>query len=299
MRDLLVIIISVLYIASLNLQANAINTIPPIGGKWKLVLNEEFNEFNPKLWSKGDSWKDPIPPRNAINFFNDENLEFLDGKILLNIKKDELVYLKKDKSKAKYDYSTGAINSFGKFKFKYGYIEASIKAPSSEGLWSAFWLMPDRRFQDSDKVQKGIRSTFIESKNDKYLSGRGMEIDIMEQLSEWDHHKFSYALHWDGYKEAMQSFEGRYTIKHKRSDFVRFGLYWAPKQLIWFANGEKVAEYRSDRIADVPMYIILNNFVGGWAKQLKEYSGLPDAMVVDYLRVWQRTNAKPPKASTN
>ena len=47
------------------------------------------------------------------------------------------------------------------------------------------------------------------------------------------------------------------------------------------------------------MYIILNNFVGGWAKQLKEYSGLPDAMVVDYLRVWQRTNAKPPKASTN
>ena len=36
------------------------------------------------------------------------------------------------------------------------------------------------------------------------------------------------------------------------------------------------------------MYIIINNFVGGWAKEQKNYDGLPDTMELDYLRIWQR-----------
>ena len=171
------------------------NTIPPVSGKWELILNEEFNEFNPKLWSYGDSWKDPIPPLNAINFFNNENVDFKDGRLILTTKKDELLYLTKENKVRKYEFSTGAINSFGKFKFKYGYIEAAIKNPVAKGLWSAFWLMPDRRISNDDEVIKNTRSTFNIKKSKKLIPGKGMEIDIMEHLSEWDHKKFSYAVH--------------------------------------------------------------------------------------------------------
>ena len=105
--------------------------------------------------------------------------------------------------------------------------------------------MPDRRFTNEDKVNKETRSTYELKKSKTCISGKGMEIDIMEQLSEWDHKKFSYAIHWDGYKESLKSFEGRYFTKRRKQDFTRFGLYWAPNKLIWFANGEKVAESNS------------------------------------------------------
>ncbi len=286
------ILLSLLILFLFNQKGSAQNnTSPPLAGKWKLILNEEFNEFNPELWSYGDSWKDPIPPNNAINFFNDKNVKFNNGRLVLTTKKDELLYLNKKNKVKKYNFSTGAINSFGKFKFKYGYIEAAIRNPVAKGLWSAFWLIPDRRTPSTNELTKQVRSTFNlnETKND-LMPGKGMEIDIMEQLSEWSHKKYSYAIHWDGYKEDKKSFEGRYFIKKKVDDFVRFGLYWAPEKLIWFANGEQVAESNSDRIADVPMYIILNGFVGGWAKEQKDYQGLPDTMEVDYLRVWQLIN---------
>lgn len=274
---------------SINKTLALNSTIPPLAGKWQLILNEEFNEFNPELWSYGDSWKDSVPPVNAINFFNNENVKCKNGKLILTTKKEELLYLNKENKVRKYNYSTGAINSFGKFKFKYGYIEAAIKNPVAKGLWSAFWLMPDRRKSPKDEVTKKTRSTYIIKKSKELIPGKGMEIDIMEHLSEWDHKKFSYAIHWDGYKDKLKSFEGRYIVKkHLKDDFIRFGLYWNPEKLIWFSNGEQVAESSICRIADVPMYIILNGFVGGWAKDKKSYDGLPDQMEVDYLRIWQQ-----------
>ena len=290
MRYLLLVLLSCL---CLHVQAES---IPPLKGEWQLVLNEEFNSFNQDVWSFGDSWQDVLPPEPAMNFFSAENINFQDGRLILEIKKQDLSCCKlTDKAQAKvrnYKFSTGAVNSFGKFKFLYGYIEAAIKLPQAKGLWSAFWLMPDRGLdvENYDRANlKELRSTEYIKESETIVVGKGMEIDIMEQLSEWDQQKFSYAIHWDGYQEKKKSFEGRYFLKDKKkNDFVRFGLYWAPDKLVWFANGKKVAENNSKRIADVPMYIILNNFVGGWATPRKEYHGFPEQMEIDYLRIWQR-----------
>ncbi|MDR1182902.1 MAG: family 16 glycosylhydrolase, partial [Bacteroidales bacterium] len=38
--------------------------------------------------------------------------------------------------------TSGRVNTNGKFSFKYGKIEASIKLPkTANGLWPAFWLL--------------------------------------------------------------------------------------------------------------------------------------------------------------
>jgi len=41
-----------------------------------------------------------------------------------------------------YNLTSARINTQDRFAFKYGRIEASIKFPSGQGLWPAFWLLP-------------------------------------------------------------------------------------------------------------------------------------------------------------
>src|ERR1700749_915025 len=40
-------------------------------------------------------------------------------------------------------YTSGRLNSSGKFNFKYGRLEMRAKLPSGTGLWPAFWMLPD------------------------------------------------------------------------------------------------------------------------------------------------------------
>ena len=84
MRYLLLVLLSCL---CLHVQAES---IPPLKGEWQLVLNEEFNSFNQDVWSFGDSWQDVLPPEPAMNFFSAENINFQDGRLILEIKKQDL-----------------------------------------------------------------------------------------------------------------------------------------------------------------------------------------------------------------
>ena len=38
-------------------------------------------------------------------------------------------------------YTSGAINSDGKFNYQYGYYEANLKTSSTQGAWPAFWML--------------------------------------------------------------------------------------------------------------------------------------------------------------
>jgi beta-glucanase (GH16 family) len=39
-------------------------------------------------------------------------------------------------------YSSARINTRDRFAFRYGRVEARIRLPAGQGLWPAFWLLP-------------------------------------------------------------------------------------------------------------------------------------------------------------
>ncbi len=167
-------------------------------------------------------------------------------------------------------YTTGGIQSRGKFSFLYGKIEVRAKLGAGQGSWPAIWLLPEK---------------------DQPLYG---EIDIMEQLN---HDSIFY-----------QTVHSHYTLKlgfkdnpphsaiatFKVGQFNVFGLEWYPDRLDLTINGKCTFSYpkiQTDKPGqwtfDKPYYIILNQALGGWAGKI-DPKELPLQMEVDWVKVYQR-----------
>lgn len=279
------ILVFILLLASLPSTALA---NPPLKGKWTLTLDENFNNYNQKLWSKGLE-TNKLHVRRSKCFYRDDNVSVANGFLLITSKKEKLKLIDKDGNKKTMKFSSGFVHSFRKFKQKYGYFEIRMKLPQARGLWPAFWLMPDRSKKIQDPQISEMRSTGIEKDRKDIISGKGMEIDIMEHLTEWDANKFHYAAHWDGYKTNLKSFRGSQLVgtNPDKDGFRKFGLYWGENILIWFVDDIEIARWQNNRISDVPMYIIINTNMGGWATDHIEKKKLPDQTIIDYVRVWQ------------
>jgi beta-glucanase (GH16 family) len=280
-------IILVLIFCFLSLiSVSAETPSPPIVGDWKLVLDEDFNTFEESRWNtKLETPKHTY--RRSDCFFLDDNVKVIDGNLVLITQREKLELTDARGNTRKLKYTSGLINSFGKLKFKYGYFEARVKLPYARGLWPAFWMMPDRTLEPISSFKKGMRSTKIIENSVKYVNGKGMEIDIMEYLTEWRNTKFHTAAHWGGYQEDLKSV--RYYHNEKFDDgFHKFGLLWQENLLVWYFDGVEISRWENERVADVPMYLILSTNVGGWATWRVEKDHLPEETLVDYVRVWQK-----------
>lgn len=110
---------------------------PPISGNWTLTFQDEFNgsKLDGDKWQIGQHWEG-IAGGGANN---PANISLANGKLRLTSTLDPFTYSGTSRSK-----STGEVSTFKNFRQRYGYMEARIKYPAVQGLWPAFWLMPDR-----------------------------------------------------------------------------------------------------------------------------------------------------------
>ncbi len=110
---------------------------PPIQGDWTLTFEDNFSSSD----LDGTKWKNGTHHSGIEGAGgNDPSLVTISsGTLKIKSSVDDIVY-----SGDSYSYSTGEISTFAKFTQQYGYFEARIKYPAVQGLWPAFWLMPDR-----------------------------------------------------------------------------------------------------------------------------------------------------------
>ncbi len=171
-------------------------------------------------------------------------------------------------------YTSGRLNTSGKFATTYGRIEARIQVPQGQGLWPAFWML------GADLGSVGWPS-----------SG---EIDILENVgyapgTVWG------TLHGPGYAGG-ESVSGSYTLPGGAAlgdAFRTFAVDWAPGRITWSLDGTPFltrtpADLGGDRwVFDKPFFLVLNLAVGGlWPGSPDASTPFPASLRVDYVRVY-------------
>lgn len=166
-------------------------------------------------------------------------------------------------------YTSGQITTQGHFSFTYGRIEARIKIPSGQGLWSAFWLL-GANYSTVGWPACG-------------------EVDVMENIGKEPSTIYG-TVHGPGYSS------GHYQLQHGQfsDDFHTFALQWDPNHLYFMVDG--ITYHTVDRtsfpkagdwVYDHAFNIMLNLPVGGpWPGSPNAATVFPKQMIVSYVKVY-------------
>lgn len=169
-------------------------------------------------------------------------------------------------------FSSARIKTQGLFDFKYGKVEARLKVPNGQGLWPAFWML-------------GSNITTVSWP-------QCGEIDIMEHINNElivhaNHHYNNFGHVYDGGQTWADA-----------SIFHDYTFEWTADEMTWFLDGVEFYQTyigpgaSSKEEFHEPFFFLLNLAVGGnWPGNPDPGTPLPATMMVDYVRVYQETNA--------
>jgi len=241
--------------------------------KWELVWSDEFdgNSLDQSRWEAIVSGRGG--GNKELQYYRKENARVADGMLTIEARKEKFAG-----PDGPHDYTSARLRTKGKGDWKYGRIEVRAKLPKGKGIWPAIWMMPtDNRYGNWPN------------------SG---EIDIMELLGH-EPQRVHGTLHWgDRAKRHLQKGEAFDLSGGTFADeFHVFGLEWEEGKMSWSVDG-KVYQTQKDwhtRDAAFPapfdqrFHLILNVAVGGtWPGNPDEKTQFPAAMVVDWVRVYQK-----------
>lgn len=240
-----------------------------------LVWADEFNagHLDPEVWffETGDGSQYGIPGwgNNELQYYRPGNASLVKGVLSIEARSE---------ATNRYNYTSARINTRDRFAFRYGRIEARMRLPGGQGLWPAFWLLPQ---------------------NDQYGSWAASgEIDIMEavNLGGSGGNQVHGTLHFGGTGSASVSTSESYVVPaDATAEFHTYAIEWDAAEIRWYvddvlyavANNWYSTGAEFPAPFDQPFYILLNVAVGG------SFPGSPDAstvfpvaMEVDWVRVY-------------
>ena len=245
------------------------------GDTLNLVWSDEFDsaQLDPEVWffESGDGSQYGIPGwgNNELEWYLPDSAELSNGLLIITARSE---------SQNGANYTSARINTRDRFAFRYGRVEARIRLPAGQGLWPAFWLLPQ------DETYGGWAA-----------SG---EIDVMEAVNPAASggNAVYGTLHYGGAWPANDSSGSQYQVSTDvTTDFHDYALEWDETEMRWYVDGVLYAmqnSWYSSSAAfpapfDQPFYILFNVAVGG------NFPGSPNAstvfpvtMEVDYVRVY-------------
>ena len=248
--------------------------VTPDGERF-LVWAEEFDgpELSSDMWfiETGDGSQYNIPGwgNNELQWYTPDNVRIEDGVLLIEARTEQR------NGKA---YTSGRINTRDRFAFRYGRIEARIRLPGGQGIWPAFWLLP----------QANVYGTWA-------ASG---EIDIMEavNLAPEPPHEVHGTIHYGGqWPDNLYTGYPHVVSGSATTAFHTYALEWDEREMRWYVDDVLYASQNqwSSKAGAFPapfdksFYILLNLAVGGnWPGSPNEDTAFPVTMAVDYVRVY-------------
>ncbi len=252
---------------------------------YALVWGDEFDSVSLNT----DDWNyaigDGCPSlcgwgNNELEYYRQENVTLQDGHLVITVQQE---------SYGGRNFTSGRIHTRDKHSFLYGRMEMRARIPSGQGLWPAFWMMPQ---------------------DDAYGSWASSgELDIMETVNVAE--SVHGTLHFGGQWPENASTGGEYAPGYDfGDDFHIYAVEWEPDEIRWYVDDVLYSTKTSNQWwsagapgnarapFDQSFYILLNCAVGGnWPGCTNPScitDGLPQQYVVDYVRVYQEsTNSAP------
>lgn len=254
------------------------------GGTWLLIWSDEFDgsSLNTDNWNiqTGDGSEYGLTAwgNGEQEWYKAENITVADGNLVISAKEEPT---------NGYPYTSGRMRSDNKVDIKYGRIEARVKTPVGQGLWSAFWMLP------TDSQYGGWAS--------------GGEIDIMEVVSPSVNNDLTYGTLHYGMSWPLNTSAGGNADRTPIDDFHTYAIEWEQNEIRWFIDDVHFATVTSNTwwsyfyggneqgyvsAPDAPFnqdfHLLFNLAVGGyWPGSPNADTVFPVEMLVDYVRVYQ------------
>ena len=258
------------------------NSEPVINLDWNLIWSDEFggtsldqSKWNILRWRPG--WVN-----NELQAYTerDTNIYLENGTLVLRAL-IEPGYFDSDSQGNSYnaDYTSGRINTSGKFSPTYGRVDIRAKLPSGRGSWPAIWMLGES------------------------ISTVGWpncgEIDIMEHVG-FDSGIIHGSIHTEAFNHMNNTQKSGSTVVSTATDsFHVYSLEWTPDYLrylvdespfffVYNNSGGDISQWPFDS----PHFIILNLAIGGdWGGiQGIDPSKFPMKMLVDYVKVFKKSD---------
>lgn len=244
---------------------------------WKLVWSDEFSGNKPDS-SKWNVLLRETSKHGELQYYVPDEVYVDNGMLHLRSR------VRKYGSK---EYTSGRIDTRGKYAPTYGRFEIRAKLPAGQGLWPAHWLYPQNRNWEMEALmQKEVaegREKLIPEERPWYT-----EIDIMEFLGHEPNVIYG-TNHYCDYDGKRRSTSGKEVSSEDFSkDFHVYALEWEPDSLRWYIDG-KLYHSTASGVPHTPHYIILNTAIGGsWPGNPDSTTVFPQFHDIDYVRVYQR-----------
>ena len=237
----------------------------PSGNDWKLVWNDEFAApgIDWKSWrhcSRGTpDWNKHMSTREDLSFVSSGNA------VLKAIVNDDLA---SDPD----EYLTGGITGQALKSFRLGRIDVRARFDMAKAFWPAIWLMP----------QASIRWP------------AGGEIDIMEHIN------YEYRIHQSVHSTYTESVSKQDPVSSVNTEcsvdgYHVYSVEMHEGYLVFRLDDTPTFIYRKDAsknaqfpFENYPYFVILSAQLGGkWPGQ-PDGTGLPAAIYIDYVRVFEK-----------
>jgi beta-glucanase (GH16 family) len=154
-------------------------------------------------------------------------------------------------------YNSGVITTQGSFNQLYGYFEIDAEMPAGQGLWPAFWLLPE--------------------------SGAWPpELDVLEVLG-----NNPTTLYFSTHSSVQATQGTTLNVANVSSGFNLYGVMWGPQTVDLYINNVEVASMPTPADMDVPMYMLANLAVGGyWPGDPNSTTPFPATMQIAYIKAF-------------
>ena len=232
----------------------------------QLVWSDEFNGTS----VDGSKWNIDVGNpgvNNEKEYYQASNITETGG---------NLVITARQQSVGGQPYTSGKMETSGKFSITYGRIEARIKLPMVTGTWPAFWMLGNN-----------IGSVGWPNCG---------EIDIMEHVNTTN--TILGTMHWNGGSGHVQYGSSTTTTP---GDYHIYAVEWDTNSIRWYVDntlyvtGNIQNNINNTGAFHLPFYIITNLAIGGdLPGNTIDNNSLPTTMMIDYVRVYNIINSSGP-----
>ncbi|MEN6556824.1 MAG: glycoside hydrolase family 16 protein [Thermoguttaceae bacterium] len=250
-----------------------------VASEWKLVWADEFNKVGPPDAAQWD-YEEGFVRNHESQYYTRgrlENARVENGRLVIECRKEN--FHPKKPTPRPVHYTAASLTTKNRANWKYGRIEVRAKIPHGRGVWPAIWTLGS----DISRV-------------DWPACG---EIDIMEVVGKEPNHIHG-TVHY-GLGGQHQSDGATITTPKPYDDFHIYAVEWTPDRIDFFFDKKKYHSFPIDQAGAnrdnpfrKPHYLLLNFALGGdWGGPIDD-SALPQQLIVDYVRIYQKNDGTIP-----